>query len=567
LIVIARSAATRQSSVPAARLDCFASLAMTESFLHKLIIAAAAAFLAVPAAAQSPPPPKLLVVISVDQFSADLFDEYRPQFTAGLARLASGTVFDKAFQSHANTETCPGHSTILTGDHPSRTGIIGNSWIDQSVPRADKVIYCSEDPSAPGSTHSHYRLSAMQLRVPTFGELMKARWPASRNVAVAGKDRAAVMMSGHRADQRWFWNGHAFATDLAPAQVPSSVAAVNAAIAREIGAPAPGLQPTAFCAARAQPIPVEGHAPVGAGNFARAAGDAGAFEASPAFDGSTLALAAGLVRDMRLGQGSAPDVLSVGLSATDYIGHYYGTEGQEMCLQLLSLDWSLGDFLHYLDSTGVDYAVVLTADHGGEDLPERARLHGVADAQRVDPALDASAVSRTIAAKLGLNGPLLFGDVMGDIYVNHSLSVADQARVLAEGLSFYRAQPQVAAVFTHDELSRTPLPTGSPDKWSLIERVRASFDAQRSGDLVVILKPHVTPIGHVKKSVATHGSPWDYDRRVPILFWRPGFSGATVEAPADTVDIMPTLAALIDLPVAPGSIDGHCLEGTPATCP
>jgi predicted AlkP superfamily pyrophosphatase or phosphodiesterase len=535
--------------------------------LRKLILAAVAALLASQAAAQEPPPPKLLVVISVDQFSADLFDEYRPQFTAGLARLASGTVFDRAFQSHANTETCPGHSTILTGDHPARTGIIGNTWIDQSLQRPDKVIYCSEDPSMPGSTHSHYKLSAMQLRVPTLGELMKARWPASRNVAVAGKDRAAVMMSGHRTDQRWYWDGHAFVTDLAPAQVPSSVAAVNAATAREITAPAAGLQPTPFCAAKAQPIPVEGHAPVGAGNFARAAGDADAFEASPAFDGSILALAAGTVRDMRLGQGSAPDVLSVGLSATDYVGHYYGTEGQEMCLQLLSLDRSLGDFLDYLDSTGVDYAVVLTADHGGEDLPERARLHGVADAQRVDPALGASAVSKTIAAKLGLTGPVLFGDVMGDMYVNRSLSPADQGRVLAEAQGFYRSQPQVAGVFTHDELARTPVSAESPDKWSLIERVRASFDPQRSGDLVVILKPHVTPIGHVKKSVATHGSPWDYDRRVPILFWRPGFRGATVDAPADTADIMPTLAALIGLPVASSSIDGHCLDGTPATCP
>jgi alkaline phosphatase len=83
----------------------------------------------------------------------------------------------------------------------------------------------------------------------------------------------------------------------------------------------------------------------------------------------------------------------------------------------------------------------------------------------------------------------------------------------------------------------------------------------------VVLKKGVTPIGHVTSSVATHGSPWDYDRRVPILFWRPGFRGAAVDSPVDTVDIMPTLAALIDLPLAPGSVDGHCLDGTPAQCP
>src|SRR5690349_5300811 len=84
----------------------------------KFVAAASAALFASQAPAQAPTPPKLLVVFSIDQFSADLFDEYRPQFTAGLARLASGTSFHNGYQAHALTETCPGHSTILTGDHP-----------------------------------------------------------------------------------------------------------------------------------------------------------------------------------------------------------------------------------------------------------------------------------------------------------------------------------------------------------------------------------------------------------------------------------------------------------------
>ena len=394
--------------------------------MRKLLVAAAAAFLACPAFAQQPPAPKLLVVISVDQFSADLFDEYRPQFTAGLARLASGAVFDKAYQSHANTETCPGHSTILTGDHPARTGIIGNTWIDQSLQRPDKIVYCAEDPQVPGATHSHYTVSSTYLRISTLGELMKAEWPSSRNVAVAGKDRAAVMMSGHRPDQRWYWAGRQFSTDLGGAAAPATIAATNAAVGRMLAAPFEGLQPTPFCSSKAQAIPVDGHAPVGAGNFARAGGDVDSFVASPQFDGAILAAAAGLVHEMRLGQGSAPDVLSVGLSATDYVGHDYGTEGQEMCLNLLELDREIGDFLGFLDGTGVDYAVVVTADHGGQDLPERLRLHGVPDAQRVDPALAASAVGKAIGAKLVLAGPILLGDVSGDIYVDHNLSPADK---------------------------------------------------------------------------------------------------------------------------------------------
>jgi predicted AlkP superfamily pyrophosphatase or phosphodiesterase len=55
------------------------------------------------------------------------------------------------------------------------------------------------------------------------------------------------------------------------------------------------------------------------------------------------------------------------------------------------------------------------------------------------------------------------------------------------------------------------------------------------------------------------------DGPAPIAFWRPGFSGESVDTPADTIDMVPTLAALIELPLPPG-LPGRCLEGTPAFC-
>jgi hypothetical protein len=405
--------------------------------IGKLVFAVAAAVVAAPAAAQQPPPPKLLVAISVDQFSADLFDEYRPHFTAGLARLASGTVFDKAYQSHAITETCPGHSTLLTGDHPARTGIIGNVWIDQSIARADKSVYCAEDETQPGTSSTAYKVSPKHLLVPTLGDLMKARSAQSRNVAVSGKDRAAVMMSGHNADQRWYWDGKQFATDLAVA-VPQVVPKVNSAIAAALSQPRPPLEAPPFCQAKARPVAVEGGGkPVGSGQFARAAGDAAALRASPELDGDTLALAAGLVDEMQLGRGNAPDLLSVSLSATDYVGHEYGTEGEEMCLNLLELDREIGDFLAMLDNRGIDYAVVLTADHGGKDIPERDRLAGVSGAARVDPALSSNVMGRKLAAELKLPGPGLLGSSnFGDIYVDAKLPAGT-----ASGCSMPRSPP------------------------------------------------------------------------------------------------------------------------------
>ena len=48
--------------------------------------------------------------------------------------------------------------------------------------------------------------------------------------------------------------------------------------------------------------------------------------------------------EMQLGEGPATDLLAIGLSATDYVGHGFGTRGSEMCIQMLALDRILGDF-------------------------------------------------------------------------------------------------------------------------------------------------------------------------------------------------------------------------------
>jgi hypothetical protein len=267
----------------------------------RILPALSAAFVltsSIPAAAQAPAAPKLLIVISVDQFGADLFDEYRPRFTAGLARLSSGTVFRNGYQGQAATETCPGHSTILTGSLPARTGIIANSWIDQSAPRADKKIYCAEDERVPGSTYRNYTVSAVHLKVPTLGDILKKLSPDSQNVAVAGKDRSAVMMSGHSVDQRWYWNGKQFVTDLASAPAPRSIALANAGIARLVATAEPPLDPPPYCQTKAKLVPLSSGVSVGGGRLARAAGDYEAFRASPDFDGATLAGAAGLIQDM-----------------------------------------------------------------------------------------------------------------------------------------------------------------------------------------------------------------------------------------------------------------------------
>ena len=528
-------------------------------------IAAAIALLAAsPAAAQeapaAAPPPRLVVVISVDQFSADLFAEYRAQYSGGFVRLMTGAVFPSGYQSHAATETCPGHSTILTGDRPAHTGIIANDWTDYAAPREDKTVYCAEDESVPGSSSGNYTTSDKHLKVSTLGEWMKLVDPASRVVSVAGKDRAAIMMGGHKIDELWYWWDKAKAfQSYAGRAMPAAVARMNASLATQLAQPQAPLDLPEFCKARDHAYTV-GSITVGSGRFARGPGEVGKFKASPEFDASIVALATDLATDMKLGQGPHTDLLIVGASATDYVGHANGTEGTEMCLQMFALDRTLGKLFAALDQTGVDYAVVLTADHGGHDIPERNRDHGTPEAARVDSALTAGTIGKAIQAQLKLPAQPLRGGAFGDMYIAPSLTKAQRAAVLAEAVKRFAAHPQVQAVFTAAQIAATPMAKSPPETWTLIERARASYHAGRSGDFVVALKPRITPIpASVPGALATHGSFWDYDRRVPILFWRKGMAGFEHPLSIETADIAPTLAGLIHVPV-PVVIDGRCID-------
>jgi arylsulfatase A-like enzyme len=538
--------------------------------MKRLLAAALLASLATPALAQTTPaptpapesprtPPKLIVAISVDQFAADLFAQYRRHYTGGLARLQQGAVFPSGYQGHAATETCPGHSTIMTGMRPAHTGIVANQWIDQKAPRADKQVYCAEDERQPGTDHDKYVPSDTHLKVPTLGELMKGANPATRTVSVAGKDRAAIMMGGHRMDQIWFWGGENFIS-YPGRTAPAAVTRANAAVADLLAKPQAALPLPGFCQPVDRAIQV-GAQTLGTGRFARAAGDAKAFRASPALDGAVFALAAAFVQDMKLGQGSATDVLTVGASATDYIGHANGQQGTEMCIQMAELDRSIGAFLAQLDAWNIDYEVVLTADHGGHDLTERQQLRAMPMETRVSPEVSVKKIAAALAQEMKLSGPVLLA-AEGDVYIADDVPAARRAAVQAAAVKRLSAMPQVAAVLTRAQIMATPMPATPPEMWTLAERARASFDPARSGDFLILLKNRVTGIPVPGPGyVATHGSPWDYDRRVPIMFWRKGMTPFEQPLSVETVDIAPTLAATVGIAM-PG-VDGRCLDLDP----
>lgn len=534
------------------------------------------------AAALEPPAPKLVVAVAVDQFSAGLFEQYRAHFRYGLKTLATrGAVFTNGYQSHAATETCPGHSTLLTGRHPAATGIVANYWLQDG-----RRVYCVEDAEVvvPGGRPGR---SPRNLQVSTLGEWLRAADPQSRTVAVSGKDRAAITMAGHDPTAVFWWDDergfNTYGRDETEARTRlATVAAFNARETVDAWAHSPPRWKLADrgCSAlnhtgsyggytiqHAVPPPFKHN---GDGPVRENAWFAEWFHATPLLDELTLKLAVELMEHFELGRRASTDLLAISLSATDYVGHKYGNQGPEMCDQLAHLDVMLKGLLEKLDARQVPYVLVLTADHGAIDAAENTVARGF-PARRVELRYDRE-VNALLKANLGLTQDAFTAEESG-LYLNASVPASLVPAVLQATVRLLRdPDPRlpwagtVADAFTkYDVLSLAVPRDKAADELALRERYAESAHWQRSPDVFIVPQPYAS-VGVPSPPrwyIAGHGSPWNYDRRVPILFFRPGAPHVEVSLPVETVDIAPTLAALVRAK-APET-DGRCLDLDPGT--
>ena len=523
--------------------------------------------LATGALAAVPAPPKLIVAISIDQFSANLFDEWRGQFSGGLKRLSSGVVYTSGYQTHAATETCPGHSTLLTGKHPNKTGIVANAYHD---PATGRVVYCVNDPSVVIAHDPKVPpVGPARLVATTLGDWMKAANPASRVVAISAKDRAAITMAGHQPDGvYWLVEGYGFTTNMAPggdaAKALAPVAGYNSSITQVWKTRPQWTYQHADCRVKAaswtfggktwaSKLPPENW---GVSDDPKVISQNVA--SSPMADELTGEAARHLIKQFDLGKGPAPDLLAISFSATDFVGHRYGTRGPEMCEQMHRLDESIGRVLSDLDRRKVPYLVVLSADHGGSDFTERMQVQGFPGAKRVNSGEVLGRVNKALMVELGLAKAPLQGTIEESDVVG--VPDADRARVTAAAVRVIAAQPEVTAAFTREQLLETKVRPGiPPDELSVQERFALGVYAGRSPEILVALNPQST-LAPAAPGVllASHGSVWDYDRRVPMLFWWPGAKVENRFLPVETVDIAPTLASALGV-LVPNDVDGRCL--------
>ncbi|MCP3978230.1 MAG: alkaline phosphatase family protein [bacterium] len=510
---------------------------------------------------RAPNGPRLVVVVVVDQMRADYMDRFGDQFDGGLKRLAEqGHVFAEAHHAHAPTNTAPGFATLATGRYPAQNGIVDNLWFDRTTGRR---VYSTHDASCSALDGGGPCSSPKALRGATVGDLLKRESPDSKIFALALKDRAAAFMAGRESDGA-LW------MDMTTGSITSSTFFLDEIPqwVRDVERSASLARPERWDLARAEEA------------YERSRVDAFAFEAdgtrttfphdlvtpinpqaplpppfavSPWGDELTLELAAELVRREELGRDDAPDLLWIGASSADMVGHAFGPRSREVQDYYLRLDRMLGELLAFLDSwVGDDYVVVLTSDHGVCPLPEdnAARRIGPAEFQ---PLL-ATMIER-VAAERGITGSIPAVAVRESIYLGLPTTAAPETALAlrARLAELLRELPYVEDAFTFDELESA----GTPPR-PFLEAYRNSFDAERSPDVIVRAREH--DLLNMRPTTTTHGTPYRYDTHVPLIFHGAGFVAKRDDRPVRTVDVAPTLAHLLGLSPSTDFDGGNLLE-------
>ncbi|MBI4456200.1 MAG: alkaline phosphatase family protein [Acidobacteria bacterium] len=509
--------------------------------------------------------PALVLVIAVDQMRADYFSKYQDYYSGGLKWLSNnGVVFDNAFQNHALTETAPGHAAMLSGLNPGHNGIIANQWYDRERRAA---VYCVEDLSTSILEDARAEgRSPRNFKATTLGDWLKKTWPRSRVLSIAGKDRSAILMGGQNADEVYWYsssNGRMVTSSYYLKRYPKWIEDFNA---RRIPGSYFGktwdyLKPSEFyrlfgednVAAEEDWDPTFPH-PIGRTLLAPNSTFYSAFAATPFLDDLLLEAARAAILISKLGGRGETDLLCIGLSATDYIGHAFGPASHEVADQLLRLDQSLGAFFKFIDEhIGLkNTVIVLTSDHGVLPLPEELATRGVRSSrlQKTD-LLFFQSLNSYLNKKFNSEEDWFpfYGDF--NLYLSYPVLVRrNLRRSEVEGTvkEYLRQSARMAAVYSRSDMG---LDLKKQDKE--LELFRNSFNPDSSGDVFIQFSEFLLPT--VDRTGTTHGSVYSYDRQVPLVLYSSGWKRKNVSAEVHITDIAPTLAGLLELE-KPDRLDG-----------
>ncbi|MGB5553400.1 MAG: alkaline phosphatase PafA [Flavobacteriaceae bacterium] len=501
--------------------------------------------------------PKLVVGIVVDQMRYDYITRFWNHYNDdGFKRLVNdGFNCKNNHFNYAPTSTGPGHASVYTGTTPSIHGIIGNDWYDKA---SSKSVYCVADSTytSVGTLSDAGKMSPHRMNVTTITDQLRLHTQMrGKTIAIALKDRGAVLPGGHTANAAYWFHGENegkwITSSFYRSDLPTWVSEFNASnkieqykkswtTLKDINSYLEsGLDNNIYEGLfEGETMPTFPH------NLVQLWDTNGKYDmlkATPYGNSLTTDFALAALEGEALGEDLITDFLAISYSSTDYVGHKYGVNSKEVQDVYLRLDEDLKRLFSALDKkVGKDeYTVFLTADHAAIDVPAYLKDQKIPAGYFNDEEMTAK-LNEFLNYKFGtvdlikdISNYQLFFD--HDIIKNLDMEVAEVQELLAEELLTYE---NIERVHTANQMWQNEYTEGIP------YILQNGFNQKRSGDVLFVLSPAFIKYSNTG---STHGSPYIYDTHSPLLFYGKGIKNGSTVKRTEIPDIAPTIASLLGI--------------------
>jgi predicted AlkP superfamily pyrophosphatase or phosphodiesterase len=525
--------------------------------------------------------PKLIVVLIIDQFRADYLTRFKERFLPANNKAGSlggfnylmskGSYFPYAQYDILQSMTGPGHATILSGSYPYQSGIPLNDWYDAKLGRN---IYCVEDENSPivglPANTDRPGMSPKNFIGSTVGDELKNAGYPSKVISIALKDRAAILLGGHRADLALWFDPKSFQWVsskyyLPDGNLPSWVTKLNEEVKikkspmKIWSAKLQETMKSYFSTTSSYPNEKKLIGKIGP-VFNHGIAACSPEELSSPYGTELTAQAALRAIDYyELGKNKTPDLLSISFSSHDYVGHAFGPNSKEIEDMTVSEDRVISTFLNGLKNKipgGLnEVVIVLSADHGVAPNSDWLLKNKMASG-RVDVGALQAKISERLDQKFGKidsGKNWITFSVDFNFYINHELIESKKLNITEvenEIKSVLLMENGFAYVFTHSEYKNKLLPPGMHER-----QILKTYYKGRSGDVIAIPKPFFV---HGDDNTTTHMTGYSYDRTVPLIIVGQAFKHGTIPKIVDVVDIAPTLTILTGT-IPPSASEGRVL--------
>ncbi|MFK7749306.1 MAG: alkaline phosphatase PafA [Kordia sp.] len=514
--------------------------------------------------------PKLVVGIVVDQMRYDYLTRFQSKYSnGGFMRMMNGGYNCK--NNHYNyipTYTGPGHASVYTGTTPENHGIIANDWYDKFI---KKSVYCASDENQSSvGVEGQWagKMSPHRMQTTTVTDQLRLdTQQRGKVIGIAIKDRGAILPAGHSANGAyWFYGkdkGNWITSTYYTNELPTWVKEFNAADEAE-------KYLTTWNTLYDVNTYVESDADLSTyeGTFKGKANAAFPYdlkslqEENGGFDilkatayGNNLTtdFAIAAIKGESLGKDADTDFLALSYSSTDYVGHRFGVNSIEIQDTYLRLDQDIERLFATLDAEvgKGNYTIFLTADHAAVHVPSYLQDQKI-------PAgyFDNGKLKKHLISFLNTtygSEALIENISSGQVFLNY----AEIKRLKLSNTAIENALQQ--ELLSYDKVSKVYTRTAflnSEFTHGIAAALQRGFSQKRSGDVCFVLD--IATISY-SRTGSTHGSGFNYDTHVPLLFYGNGIQQGETLQRTKITDIAPTISALLEISL-PNAATGDPIE-------